>query len=123
MALAAGIILILISIVHIIFGEKQSIAQVSGLTDDPILIGSVRVMSTQGGVLLFAVGVVDLLSFFGVLTLSGAAAFFPLGIVLINFGTFLALAIFKHRELLSISVVQIVVFTIIIILQALALHM
>jgi len=117
MELAAGLLIIIISILHIVYGEKQSIAALSKLTDDSILIGSVRVMSLQGGILLFCVGMIHILSFLNVITLTGVALFFPLGIVSINLLTFLMVALLKHRKLFSIIVFQSIVFTIIIVRQ------
>jgi len=120
MELAAGLLVIILSILHTLYGEKQPVANLSKLTNDSILIGSVRVMSLQGGVLLFAVGVIHILSFLNVIALSGVAAYFPLGVICINLLTFLLVAIFKHRQLLSITAFQLVVFTIIIVLQILS---
>lgn len=121
MELAAGILVIIISVLHIVYGEKQPVADLSKLTDDSILIGSVRVMSIQGGVLLFAVGVIHILNFLKVITLTGVGAYFPLGIICINLLTFLLVAAVRHRKLFSIIAFQLVVFTVIIILQVLAL--
>ena len=120
MELAAGILLIALSILHIVYGEKQPIATLSKATDDPILIGSVRVMSLQGGVLLFFVGLIQILNFLELITLSGIAIYFPVGIVCINLLTFLITAALKHKELLSISVFQLVIFSVIIVLQLLS---
>ena len=63
MELAAGILVIVMGILHIGYGEKQPIAVLSKATDDSILIGSVRVMSLQGGVLLLSVGSIHVLNF------------------------------------------------------------
>jgi hypothetical protein len=77
-------------------------------------------MSLQGGVLLFMVGVVHILSFLKIITLGGVAAYFPLGIICLNLVVFLLVATFKHRKLFSVIAFQLVVFTIIIILQILS---
>ena len=121
MELAAGILVLLISILHIIYGERQPLRQLMGLTDDEVLIGSVRVMSLQGGVLLFAVGSIHFLHYFNLIALTGIAAYFPLGIICINLFTFLVVAIFKHQKLFSVIAFQLVVFTAIIVLQILSL--
>lgn len=120
MELAVGILVIIISVLHIIYGERQPISSLSKLTDDSILIGSVRVMSLQGGVLLFAVGIIHVLNYLNVIGLSGIAVYFPVGVVGINLLTFLLVALLKHRSLFSIIAFQMVVFTIIIILQILS---
>jgi hypothetical protein len=120
MELAGGLLVIAMSILHIVYGEKQPFANLRKTTDDSILIGSVRVMSAQGGFLLLAVGLVHVLSFLGAITLSGIALYFPVGIMCINLLTFLLVAILKHRELPSISVFQLVIFTVIIVLQLLS---
>ena len=102
MELAAGILIVVISILHVVYGEKQPVANLGKLTDDSILIGSVRVMSLQGGILLFAVGLIQILNFLNVITLLGIARYFPLGIICINLLAFLGVAIFKHQKLFSI---------------------
>ncbi|KAA3647759.1 MAG: hypothetical protein DWQ07_01900 [Chloroflexi bacterium] len=122
MELAAGILILILSILHIVYGEMQPVANVSKATDDRNLIGSVRVMSLQGGILLFAVGLIHIFQFFDVISLSGVAAYFPLGIILINLFTYIFVAIWKHRELFSIAAFQLVVFMVIIILQILSIR-
>ena len=117
MELAAGILIIIMSGLHIFYGEKNPVREMKKLTEDSILIGSVRVMSLQGGVLLFAVGLVHLLSFFHAITLSGVAAYFPVGIISMNLLTFLLVAVFRHRKLFSVIAFQLVIFTVIIFLQ------
>jgi len=69
MELAAGFLVVVISILHIIYGEKQPAANLGKLTNDSILIGSVRVMSLQGGILVFAVGLIQILNFLNVITI------------------------------------------------------
>ena len=120
MELAAGTLILIISILHIVYGEKQPVDELCKLTDNSILIGSVRVMSLQGGVLLFAVGLVHILNFFKIITLTGVGVYFPLGIICLNLLTFLLVATFKHRELFTVIAFQLVVFTIIIFLQIMA---
>ena len=120
MDLAAGILVIVMSILHIVYREKQPIVTLSTATDDTILIGSVRVMSLQGGFLLLSVGLIHILNFLNVITLSGIAVYFPVGVICINLLTFLLVAILKHRELFSIIAFQLVVFAVIIVLQILS---
>ncbi len=121
MGLIAGILLILLSIVHNIYGEKKQIPDLKQITDDPVMIGSLRVMIFQGGVLLFAVGVVQILVAIDAIELTGVARFFPVGIVLLDFCTFLVITAMIHRDLFKITVPQIIIFVIIISLQILAL--
>lgn len=120
MELAAGILIVFMSVLHIIYGEKNLIRDVKKLTGDSILIGSVRVMSLQGGVLLFAVGLIHILSFLRVITLSGAAVYFPVSIIAINLLAFLLVAVFWHRKLFSVIAFQLAIFSLVIFFQILA---
>ncbi len=122
MGIAAGIMIILISIAHNIYGEKKQIPELKKITSDSIMIGSLRTMIFQGGILLFAVGIVQVLTSANVIQLPGISAYFPLGIVLINFITSLIIAGFIHREIFKITIPQFVVFFIIIILQVLSIR-
>jgi hypothetical protein len=121
MGIIAGILLVLLSIAHNVYGEKKQIPDLKALTDDAIIIGSQRVMIFQGGILLFAVGMVQIFSAINIIELVGIARYFPLGVVAINFSTFLLTAITVHRELLTITIPQIVIFVIIMGLQLISL--
>ena len=121
MEFVAGLLLVFISILHIIYGEKKPVADVSRLTKDSILIGSIRVMSLQGGMLLFSVGLIHILSFLKIVTLSGIAAFFPVGIVGLNLATFLLVTLVKHKKLISVAAFQLVLFSAILVLQVITL--
>ena len=120
MELALGLMLIFMSIVHVIYGEKKQVEVLKKSTSDSVLIGSFRVMSLQGGILLFAVGVIYILSFIGVLPLTGTAAYFPVSIILLNIFSLLIVAIAKHKDLLKATVPQFIIFAIIVTLQILA---
>ena len=122
MGIAAGIIIILISIAHNIYGEKKQIPDLKKITDDPIMIGSLRIMIFQGGILLLAVGVIQVLVSINYIQLHGISAYFPVGIVLINFITSLIIAGFMHREVLKITIPQFVIFSVVIVLQLLSLQ-
>ncbi len=117
MGIVAGILL---SIAHNIYGEKQQIPALKKVTNDAIMIGSLRVMIIQGGVLLLAVGIIQILASIGIIKLTGPASYFPVGIVLLNFSTFLCIAVVIHRELLKITIPQMVIFIVIISLQLLS---
>jgi hypothetical protein len=121
MGIIAGVLLVLISIAHNVYGEKKQIPELKELTDDSVRIGSTRVMIFQGGLLLLAVGIIQILVATNVIELVGVARYFPVGIVLLNFFTFLTVAIVVHKDLLKITVPQIVIFIIIISLQLLSL--
>jgi len=121
MGIAAGIIIILISIAHNIYGEKKQVPELKKVTNDSIMIGSLRIMIFQGGILLFAVGIIQVLVSVDRIQLPGISAYFPVGIVLINFITSLILAGFIHREVFKVTIPQFVVFSIIIVLQFLSL--
>ncbi len=117
MSIAAGILLILISIIHIIYGEKKQIPALKQLTEDSIQIGSLRIMIVQGGLLLFATGIVQLLVAINIVTLSGLARYFPVALVLINTLVAFFITLFFHRAIFKITVPQFIVFGIIISLQ------
>jgi len=117
MGLAAGILLVLLSFAHNIYGERKQIPDLKAVTQDPVMVGSLRVMIFQGGMLLLAVGIVQILFALGVIELTGVARYFPVGIVLLNFVTFLAITTLFHRELFQITIPQIIVFVLIIALQ------
>jgi hypothetical protein len=110
------------SIVHIIYGERKQVEVLKKVSSDSILIGSFRVMSLQGGILLFSIGVVYILSFIGVISLTGIAAYFPVSIVLLNILSVLIIAITKHKDLLKATVPQFIIFAIIVILQILIIN-
>ena len=121
MAIAAGIIIILISIAHNMYGEQQQIPALKKITNDPIMIGSLRIMIYQGGILLLAVGITQVLVALDIIQLPGISAYFPVGIVLINFVISFVLMASIHREVLSVAIPQLVIFSIIIVLQILSL--
>ena len=85
------------------------------------MIGSQRIMIFQGGILLLAVGIVQILVSINLIELTGVARYFPVGIVLINVCTSLFIILFAHKEILKITVPQFVVFIAIITLQLLSL--
>ncbi|NQV15200.1 hypothetical protein HQ531_07060 [bacterium] len=120
MELAAGLLIIIMGILHIIYSEKQQVPELQKVTQNSNILGSLRVMSLQGGLLLLAVGSVHVLSYFNIIILNGIAAYFPLGLICINLLAFLLIAVFRHRELFSIVALQLLAFTIIIILQVMS---
>ncbi|WP_248930398.1 hypothetical protein [Paenibacillus hamazuiensis] len=114
----AGIVLIVMSIAHVIYGEVMHITALKSMAADDFLIGSYRAMSLQGGLLLAAVGIVELLSAERVISLPGFTAFIPLGIVSINLIAFAVIIAAGYRHLLQYSIPQLPVFIIIIGIQA-----
>ncbi|WP_319480233.1 hypothetical protein [uncultured Draconibacterium sp.] len=121
MGIVAGVIIILISIAHNVYGEKKQMPELKKITNDSIMIGSLRIMIFQGGILLFAVGIIQVLVSAEIIKLPGISAYFPIGIVLINFITSLIIAGFIHREVFKVTIPQFVVFLIIIVMQFLSL--
>jgi hypothetical protein len=117
MGIAAGILLVIISIAHNVYGEKKQIPTLKELTKDSIMIGSQRIMIFQGGILLLAVGIIQILVAIDTIVLTGVARYFPLGVVAINFCTALIITVFAHKEVLKITVPQYIIFIIIISLQ------
>jgi len=122
MGLIAGILLLIISIAHNIYGEKKQMPGLKNITTDPIIIGSQRIMIFQGGFLLTAVAIIQILVSLHVVALVGIARYFPVAVVVLNFLTALIIALFIHKEILKITIPQFIVFTVIIILQFLSLN-
>jgi hypothetical protein len=121
MGITAGILLVLISIAHNIYGEKKQIPALKELTKDSIIIGSQRIMIFQGGILLLAVGIIQILISVNFIVLTGISRYFPVGVVVINFCTALFITVFAHKEVLKITIPQFVIFIAIICLQLLSL--
>lgn len=121
MILSSGILILIVGIIHIVYGEIVQIPGLEEFIQDPIIIGSTRVMIFQGGIILIAIGAIQILKGLKIIKLKGIGALFPLGIICLNFGTFLLIALITHIELLSISIPQILIFSIIIILLVLSL--
>jgi hypothetical protein len=92
MGIVAGVFIIIISIAHNIYGEKKQVPELKKLSNDSIMIGSLRIMIFQGGILLFAVGIIQVLVSANIIQLPGISAYFPVGIILINFITSLIIA-------------------------------
>ncbi|MCD5325961.1 MULTISPECIES: hypothetical protein [Pontibacillus] len=120
MKLIVGSLLIVMSIVHVIYGEKMQVDEIKKLHASNILMGSFRVMSLQGGMLLFAVGIVEILTFYNLIVLSGVAAYIPLGILCLNVVSLLTVSLIKHPELIKATIPQLLIFLIIIILELLS---
>ncbi|MFB6341916.1 hypothetical protein ACE1ET_09340 [Saccharicrinis sp. FJH62] len=121
MGITAGIMIILISIAHNVYGEKKQVPELKKITSNPVMIGSLRIMIFQGGLLLLAVGIIQVLVSAGTIHLPGISAYFPVGIVLINFITSLVIAALIHREVFKVTLPQFVFFAVIIVLQFLSL--
>lgn len=119
MKLVIGIMLIFMSIVHVIYGEKMQVNELKKIETNNILIASYMVMSLQGGLLLFAVGVVEIMVYAGLIVLTGFAIFIPLGIICLNVISVFIVAIGKHQELFKVTIPQFLIFAIIIIFQVL----
>ncbi|REG92782.1 hypothetical protein [Algoriphagus antarcticus] len=85
MGLIAGILLILISIAHNLYGKKKQIPVLKEISKDSIIIiiSSQRIMIFQGGIFLFSVGIVQVLTSLNIIFLTGIAQNFPVGIVVI----------------------------------------
>lgn len=119
MKLVVGIILVVMSVVHVIYGEKIQVDELKKLNASHLLIGSFRVMSLQGGMILFAVGVVEVLAFYNLVVLTGVAAYIPLGILCLNVLSVLIVSFIKHKELIKAVIPQLLIFLIIIVLELL----
>ncbi|QST00334.1 hypothetical protein IMZ31_01665 [Pontibacillus sp. ALD_SL1] len=119
MKLVVGVILIMMSMVHVIYGEKMQVDELKTLKASPLLIGSFRVMSLQGGMILLAVGVVEVLTFYNLVVLTGVAAFIPLGILCLNVLSVFIVSFIKHQELIKAVIPQLLIFLTIIIIELL----
>ncbi len=78
-------------------------------------------MIFQGGIILLAVGIIQVLASTNIIQLTGISAYFPVGIVLINFITSLIITGFFHKQVFKVTIPQFVIFIVIIILQILSL--
>ncbi len=119
MKLILGILLVVMSMVHVIYGEKMQVDEIKKLHASNILIGSFRVMSLQGGMILFAVGVVEVLAFYNLVVLTGVAAYIPVGILCLNVVSLLIVSLIKHPELIKATIPQLLIFLTIIIVELL----
>lgn len=118
----SAILLIIISIVHFIYGEKKQIPDLKKITADSIMIGSLRIMIIQGGFVILFAGIIQMLVALDVIVLGGIARYFPLSLVLINFVVALSTTLLMHREIFKITLPQFVIFGVIFVLQILALN-
>jgi len=78
-------------------------------------------MIFQGGILLLAVGIIQILTFLDIVVLIGVSRYFPVGIVLINVCISLLIILLAHREIFKITIFQFLIFPAIISLQLLSL--
>lgn len=73
-------------------------------------------MSFQGGILLLCTGALQLCAGLNIVELTGISAYIPLAILLINFGTFILIAMTAHREVFQETVPQVIIFSVLIVL-------
>lgn len=121
MGFIAGILLVLMATAHIVYGERKLLPDLATKLNDPFLLGSMRVMSVQGGMVLLSVGVLELLVAGNEVLLTGLAQYIPVGLVLVNVLTFLGVTILKHPILIKYTVPQLILFGLIVLLQLLSL--
>jgi len=121
MLTAIGIVIALFGIVHIIYGEIKIIPKLKS-TNDKLLIGSVRIMSVQGGMILLAAGVIQFLSALNIIHFHGLSSRVPMGILILLLLSFITTALLFHRNLFRYSILQIFIFIIVIVLQYLSLN-
>ena len=114
MALISGILIILVGVVHLIYGEAVQLKALSDSIADSLTIGSTRIMIYQGGVLLLLVGTMQVLKGLKKIKVTGTLKYIPLGYILANFMTYLLLGLILHPEVIKSSVPQIIIFVIII---------
>lgn len=120
MKLAVGLILILMSIVHVFYGEKMQVNVLKKLGADSMLIGSFRAMSLQGGLLLFAIGLLEIMVYTEFIELNGIAVFIPLIILCLNVNAVFIVAALKHHDLIRATIPQFIIFSFIILLEVLS---
>jgi hypothetical protein len=117
MPIVSGSLIVILAVIHIVYGEMVQMRGLGRLVTDPIILGSTRVMIYQGGVILLGVGIIQLLKGMKRIRLAGAAAYIPVGIIILNILTFLAVSVITHRCLLNVALPQLIVFVIIIVLM------
>jgi hypothetical protein len=117
MGITAGALLITISVAHIIYGETKQIPALKVLTEDSIQVGSLRIMIIQGGLVLFAAGIIQILISVDAIILTGVARYFPISLILINSATAFFVSLLLHREIFKITIPQFIIFILIISLQ------
>ena len=117
MGITAGILLVLMSVAHNLFGEMRQRPALERITKDDVIIGSQRIMVFQGGFLLLAVGIIQIMVSADLIVLTGIARYFPIGIVFINFFTALIITALFHRTIFRITIPQFAVFLLIMLLQ------
>lgn len=122
MAILTGIAIFLLGIIHIVFGELSQIPELMKHLEDPVVIGSTRVMIYQGGMILLGVGVIQLLKGRKRISLLGVASFIPLGIIILNILTFLAVGLIFDFAVIKSALPQLIIFIIIIILMIIELR-
>ena len=116
LTIITGVIIIVLGIAHIIYGESRLIPRIKNSSSNKLIISSSRIMSFQGGILLLCTGALQLLSGLNVIELTGVSAYIPLAIILINFGTYLLIAITAHREVFQETIPQVIIFTFLVVL-------
>lgn len=117
----AGILLLILSLAHVVYGERKLLPDLASKLKDPFLVGSMRVMSMQGGVLLLLIAMLQLSVAGEVITLSGRAQFIPVVLVVANVLTFLVVTLIKHPILLRYTIPQMGLFGLVILLMLLSL--
>jgi hypothetical protein len=113
-AVLTGILIFLLGLIHILFGEISQIPELMRHLDDPVIIGSMRVMIYQGGVILLGVGALQFLKGSGRVELRGAASWIPVGIIVLNIVTFLMVGLISEFAVIRTALPQLVVFIVII---------
>ena len=113
--------MLFIGVVHIVYGEVAQISGLLAITQAPIIIGSTRVMILQGGIILIAMALLQIADSRRGGVLTGVAATFPLGLIVVNFAAFLLVALSGSPALLADAIPQVVYVLILIVLQAIAL--
>ncbi len=123
MALISGILIILVGVVHLIYGEIVQLKALSESISDMITIGSTRIMIYQGGVLLILVGAMQVLKGLKKIKVKGFVSYIPIGYIIANFSTYLILGLLLHPQVIRSSIPQIIIFVIILVFLSLDLFM
>jgi hypothetical protein len=120
MGLIAGIIILVMGFAHIIYGETKQIPTLKRFTQDSVVVGSLRIMIFQGGILLLAVGILQILFSVGLIQLNGISVYIPVSIILLNTISSFMIMVIKHRDILKITIPQFLIFITVIVLQILS---
>lgn len=96
MNLVVGIIILLISVAHYIYGFKELYPKINKNEIDYLVEASFKIMYIREGLILIIVGLLHIMLQFQIIELNGIARFTPITIIILNILTFILFA-FKNK--------------------------